>query len=855
MTRNRLSLSYPILVFLLFSLSLFRVPAAQSVEVESTLTRQVDRDETTGYLIFFKDRADLSKARTMGWRDRGRFAMQALKGKAKTAQERVRRHLNAKRARYRSFWIDNIIVVEKSDRATFNALKAFHEIASIQELPIVELHDQMDQRALQDATLAVEPNISHVKADQVWALGIDGTGIVVASIDTGVRYTHQALLNQYRGNLGGGAFDHNYSWFDPTGICGGTPCDNNDHGTHTMGTIVGYDGGANRIGMAPGAQWIACKACASNSCSASSLLECGQFIAAPTDLAGNNPDPSKRPHVVNNSWGGAGGNSWYQTVVNNWQAAGIYPVFSNGNSGPACGSVSSPADYANVTGVGATYYTNDQPASFSSRGPSVFADTINPLGYAYLKPQVSAPGVNIRSAVGTLSDNSYMGGWSGTSMAAPHVSGLVALMLQAAPCLTYGATETIIMQTATPVAYASECGGEGPGNVPNNATGWGVIDALAAVNEVLGACEPHEPRVQGTVRDGSGQGWPLGAAITISSEGFSTTVTTDPLTGQYTANFSQEGLPYTFEASAPGYTTEMITTTIGTGVTTVDFTLTVDVDLCDAPGYSASKPLSENFDKRAAPPRLPPGWAVEPVDGTDGAWATSAGAAGGPGVSAHSSPNLVYFNSLGVHSGSMARIYRATGVNLSRMARATLSFWMYHDPGFPGYDDRVQPQVSINRGVTWLDVGNPVSRYDGTTGWQRHLIDIGHFTGSGRYSVRIALLGVSEGGNDIYIDDIAVVGPCVPGSGGLIVGGVLDDTTNIPLQLVSLRTGRALATTDELGLYTLFSPAGYRGLRAIPGLDSGYGAASALVRVLKGGVIRKDFRLPCRHVGYCAGGS
>ena len=110
------------------------------------------------------------------------------------------------------------------------------------------------------------------------------TGMVVASIDTGVRYTHNALVNQYRGNLGGGSFSHDYNWLDADAFDGDspTPFDDHGHGSHTVGTMVGDDGGANQIGMAPGAEWIACDACDTTyGCSGAALLTCAQWIAAP----------------------------------------------------------------------------------------------------------------------------------------------------------------------------------------------------------------------------------------------------------------------------------------------------------------------------------------------------------------------------------------------------------------------------------------------------------------------------------------------------------------------------------------------------------------------------------------------
>lgn len=190
-----------------------------------------------------------------------------------------------------------------------------------------------------------------------------------------------------------------------------------------MGTMVGDDGGANQIGMAPGAKWIACKGCASNSCADTDLVACAQWIVAPTKWNGSDANPNLRPHIVNNSWGGGSGDNWYQSYVNAWRAAGIYPSMSIGNSN-TCGSAGSPGDYPNVTGVGNfDHRTGIIHPSYSSRGPGAF--DIPPAeanGYPKVKPQISAPGTNVRSSVNT-GDNAYDGTYTGTSMASPHVAG------------------------------------------------------------------------------------------------------------------------------------------------------------------------------------------------------------------------------------------------------------------------------------------------------------------------------------------------------------------------------------------------------------------------------------------------
>ena len=130
-----------------------------------------------------------------------------------------------------------------------------------------------------------------IGADQVWsAYNNTGRGMVVASIDTGVSYDHPALVRQYRGNQGDGTFGHAFNWLDATNKCSGSvPCDDVGHGTHTMGTMVGADGAGNTTGVAPGAKWIACKACSRTGCLLSALTACAQWILAPGG------DPSMRP--------------------------------------------------------------------------------------------------------------------------------------------------------------------------------------------------------------------------------------------------------------------------------------------------------------------------------------------------------------------------------------------------------------------------------------------------------------------------------------------------------------------------------------------------------------------------------
>ncbi len=303
-----------------------------------------------------------------------------------------------------------------------------------------------------------------MRADQVWSdFGITGHGVVVANMDSGVDWTHPALQSKYRGADG----NHDYNWFDFTDTYPIAPDDGYDHGTHTMGTIVGDDGGANQIGMAPGARWIAVKVFDDYGSTDDVKIHQGfQWFLAPTDLNGENPDPSKAPDVVSNSWGsmnGADPTFWPDVAA--WQAAGIFPVFAAGNNGEmGVGSADSPGSFPQTMAVGATD-SDDAIAYFSGRGPSFWEE---------VKPEVSAPGVDIRSSV---PGGGYEDGWGGTSMATPHVVGLTALLLEADPTLTADDLESFMKYTALDL-------GE-PG--PDYDFGAGRIDAYDGVRWALGA--------------------------------------------------------------------------------------------------------------------------------------------------------------------------------------------------------------------------------------------------------------------------------------------------------------------------------------------------------------------------------
>ncbi|USQ78187.1 carboxypeptidase regulatory-like domain-containing protein [Ornithinimicrobium faecis] len=399
-------------------------------------------------------------------------------------------------------------------------------------------HPDVDRVELDGEVRAPEPTSSPllptwgldtIKAPRTWgAYDHRGEGVVVAVLDTGVDGGHPALAPSYRGADG----DHSDSWYVPTGENYPTPHDGQGHGTHVTGTITGGTPG-EVTGVAPEAEWIGVKIFDDHGLTTdSTILDGAQWVLAPGG------DPSKAPDVVNNSWGASDPNrTTYWDSVEAWRAAGIFPVFANGNDGPQSGTVGSPGSFPMSFGVGATD-VNDQIAAFSSRGPVTWD------GEEIIKPDVSAPGGQIFSTWPRNLGQDY-NTISGTSMAAPHVSGAVALLLSASPDLTIDQ----IWETLEGTARVEDHMGE----VPNNNYGHGIIDTYAATSVVA-----HSGRLTGTVTGPEG---PLEATVSVDGGDFE--VVSDPATGSYAVTVPTGGAEVS--VSAFGYLTETFTIEVGVG--------------------------------------------------------------------------------------------------------------------------------------------------------------------------------------------------------------------------------------------------------------------------------------------------
>jgi hypothetical protein len=427
--------------------------------------------------VILKSQPDVSSAEKINdYNQRRSMVYQTLVKNADSTQDGLRKSLDSIGIHYTPYYLVNGLEVQGGPSVRW-WLMSRPEVDRILDNPILRPLPGIEpvSKGTAQAPASPEWNLTSIEADRVWnELKVTGQGVIVGQSDTGVQSDHPELAASYRGKNG----DNNYNWFDPW-YHSQQPYDIEGHGTHTLGSILG-----KKVGVAPGATWIACVNLARNLGNPAYYLDCMQFNLAPFPLNGNpfrDGDPARGAMVLNNSWGcptveGCDANI-FLPAVKALRSAGVFVVVSAGNSGySGCGSLTDPpAIYGQVYSVGAVDSLGDL-ASFSSLGP-VTVD-----GSDRIKPDITAPGVNVLSA---FPQNTYEEA-SGTSMAGPHVVGVVALMWSANPALIGDIAQTTQILDQSASGYKSSF----PSCVtnhtpPNDASGYGIVDAYSAVKLAL----------------------------------------------------------------------------------------------------------------------------------------------------------------------------------------------------------------------------------------------------------------------------------------------------------------------------------------------------------------------------------
>jgi serine protease AprX len=427
----------------------------------SELTTQLDElgpGETTTVIVRMRAQADLAGIYRPTSAGRARATVRALQATATVAQASLLRDLESAAS---AGTVDSIVPLWVFDGISLTATAdVIREVAGRPDVEEIT-PDAID---IVPTFAPAEGNVEAIQAPTLWARGDTGQGVVVASLDSGVDATHPDLSGSWRGGTN--------SWFDPYGQHATVPTDPTGHGTGTMGVIVGGDAGGTTIGVAPGAKWIAAKIFSDNgTATATAIHQAFQWVLDPD----GDPTTADAPDVVNNSWSIGTGPSCdltFQSDLQALRAANILPVFAAGNYGPGSGTSASPANDPEAFAVGAVDDAGGLWSS-SSRGATACG------GSTGVFPELAAPGVDVTTAerYGLYQTA------SGTSLAAPHVAGALALLLSAHPDLTADQQAYALTQSATDLGTAG----------PDDAYGYGMLDVAAAEQLIDGGGLPPAP--------------------------------------------------------------------------------------------------------------------------------------------------------------------------------------------------------------------------------------------------------------------------------------------------------------------------------------------------------------------------
>jgi len=399
------------------------------------------------------------------------FIVETKIAHATETQQALVTFLQRSNQEFNKIWVINAIHIVKG------SIELAHELASRTDVERIIYNQKYEISPMETSNpqthqnnTRVEWNVDFVEAAPVWARGVNGRDIIVGVVDTGANFRHPSLFKNYVGNKNG-TVNHDYAWFDPAQAIQ-EPRDTQDHGSHCTGTICGAtDDRSYRTGISYESKWISCHFGGSFA----AITRCFQFMLAPTDRRGNNPNPALRAHVTSHSYGGGGqARSLLEEVVRTVIDAGVHVVVAAHNMG-RCRAVTDPGIIPEVLTVGALGFRTHNIAPFSSRGPN------NAFYNNGLKPEISAPGTNVISASGTGVGYSSK---SGTSMATPLVAGVIALIWSGVPALRRDIKKTneILYETASKTP-STLCESRQP--TPNNVYGHGTINARKAYERAV----------------------------------------------------------------------------------------------------------------------------------------------------------------------------------------------------------------------------------------------------------------------------------------------------------------------------------------------------------------------------------
>ena len=461
----------PVFIIILFAVSILKpIQSAQASEFTSKILpdrvdkfdplvkeklSQLQPGDMMTAIVTLREQVDMSRLQSPNQAVQSQSVIRTLQATANATQGQVEELLRSRQTQglvknFDSFWIFNGFSVTASS-------EVIHELSQHPDVFSIT----PDEIEVMPVTVGIpEANISFINAPALWSMGYSGQGVVVASMDTGVDVSHPDLASHWRGGSN--------SWFDPYHQHPTTPIDLNGHGTWTTGIMVGGDLSGTSIGVAPGAQWIAVKIFNDQGGGTATAIHQGfQWLLDPD----HNPATADAPQVVNNSWTYANPGCYlaFEADLQSLRAAGILPIFAAGNSGPNSNSSYSPSNNPSAFAVGATDNTG-QISAISSRGPSTCGGSTGPY------PELVAPGTDIRTT--GLYGTYYID--SGTSFAAPHVAGGLALLLSAFPNLSAIEQASALINSATDMGLAG----------PDDVYGFGELNLLAAYQQQLTAPTP-----------------------------------------------------------------------------------------------------------------------------------------------------------------------------------------------------------------------------------------------------------------------------------------------------------------------------------------------------------------------------